>query len=100
MPLLQAKFQLHGDYGTIAPGEVFEVDEETAIALATKGLVTYWRPPRIYQPETAPSERAVITPSENKDLEVERESRAAALREQDNGPTFPIIRGAHRRNAR
>lgn len=45
MPLLKAIRQLHGDYGTIAAGELFECDQETAESLEARGLACLYRPP-------------------------------------------------------
>lgn len=39
MPILKARRQLHGDYGSVAAGEHFEVSDELAAQLEAAGLV-------------------------------------------------------------
>jgi len=61
MPLLKALCQLHGDYGTIAAGEVFDPgDDQVAESLECRGLAYRWRPLR-------PSLTKVLIPAEIKE---------------------------------
>jgi hypothetical protein len=45
MKRLVAHKQLFGDFGKVRRGEVFETDEETALALEARGLVSEYREP-------------------------------------------------------
>jgi hypothetical protein len=53
--------QLHGGYGTVAPGEVFTAPDDIAQQLLTRGLVRRAEPPKIlYETKPAKMETPMI----------------------------------------
>ena len=62
MPLLTALRQLTGDFGTVAPNQVFSVSEEEAESLESRGLAERYR----VQSAKAAHANKMKTPHENK----------------------------------
>lgn len=59
---LRALRPLHGDYGTVSPGQEFEVNEDIGLTLESRGLAEY-----VYQHKAVkPPENKMVTPAENK----------------------------------
>jgi hypothetical protein len=59
---LKAIRPIHGDYGTIKRGEVFEVSEDVGLTLESRGLAEYVREAK----SVKPPENKMLLPDENK----------------------------------
>ena len=83
MPKLVALRPLFGDYGRKHPGQTFEVDEQTALSLESRGLAERQRDVGLLAKMFARYENKLVVPPENKQepppVEVSEDRERAAV---------------------
>ena len=62
MPKMKATRGLRGDYGTIAPDQIFECNDQTAESLASRGLAVYHFAGPIYETKVVVPQPAQMVP--------------------------------------
>lgn len=96
MPKLVALRPLYGDYGAKHPGDAFEVDEQTALSLESRGLAERQRDPSLFAKMLTRYENKMVTP-ENKREPPPVEASADRARAAEPPPIIPERRSRGRR---